>query len=92
MARAVRDLGLDAEVYVIGGAARGQLTVLSDVDVLVCLRRPVEPGERARLKALILEVAVERHGLPWDYPVEIHLAWGGGCEKLLSTGPSVRLL
>ncbi len=81
IAAAVRDMGLEAEVYVIGGAAEGRLTVLSDIDILVCLE-----GEDARRRGLAGEIlwrAVDKFGLPWDYPVEIHVVGASECETYL---------
>lgn len=73
--RAARDLlGEDVEVYVAGGAAEGRLTVLSDIDVVIVSPRvPREGRERVRLTLEIRDAAVTRYGLPWDYPVDLHL-------------------
>jgi len=80
VASAVRSLGLNADVYVFGGAAEGRLTVLSDVDVLVCVRGLGEV-DSWRLRKLILAEAMDRHGLPWDYPVEVHVVSGEEAEQ-----------
>ncbi|BES81557.1 nucleotidyltransferase domain-containing protein [Pyrodictium abyssi] len=64
----------DVRVYVAGGAAEGRLTVLSDIDVVVV--SPAVPEEAPRKRRLAIEirdVAAERYGLPWDYPVDLHL-------------------
>jgi len=81
VAAAVRDLGLNADVYVIGGAAEGRLTVLSDVDVLVCLRNPEQ--KHRGLAGEILWRAVDKFNLPWDYPVEIHVVGEEECQLYL---------
>ena len=47
--RAVDELGIDADVYIIGGAAEDRLTVLSDVDVLVCVKTSMTPMELYKL-------------------------------------------
>jgi len=75
VARAARDLlGPDIRVYVVGGAAEDRLTVLSDVDVVIVSPRvPRSPREKLRLALDVRERAVARYGLPWDYPVDIHL-------------------
>jgi len=84
VADAVRSLGLDAKVYVIGGAAERRLTVLSDVDVLVCVDEScgADPWE---LRRRILTRAMDEHGLPWDYPIELHIHTGRECEKLFKS-------
>ena len=73
VARAAKRLYPEARVYVVGGAAEGRLTALSDVDVLVVL--PWEPGprERVEVKLRVMEEAF-RLGLPIDYPVDLHVA------------------
>lgn len=91
VARAVRDLGLDAEVYVIGGAAEGRLTVLSDVDVLVCVKRRLSPDEVWTLRKEILGLAVDKHGLPVDYPVELHIHDAGTCRELAKHVKTLRI-
>ena len=69
-----RVLGDDVvAVYVIGGAAEGRLTVLSDVDVLIVLRRDIGSREATCISMLVYEEAV-RLGMPWDYPLNLHLA------------------
>ena len=84
VANAVKSLGLDADVYVIGGAAERRLTVLSDIDVLVCVDEScgVGPWE---LRRRILTRAMDEHGLPWDYPIELHILVRRECEKLLKS-------
>jgi len=71
VAKAVEDLKLDAEVYVFGGAAENRLTVLSDIDVLICVRK--EEGDFRELKKKILIRAMDKYNLPWDYPIELHV-------------------
>ena len=75
VARAAADLlGPDTRVYVVGGAAEGRLTVLSDVDVVIVSRSvPRDEAGKQRLRLEIRDRAVTRYGLPWDYPVDIHL-------------------
>ena len=84
VANAVKSLGLDADVYVIGGAAERRLTVLSDIDVLVCVDEScgVDLWE---LRRRILTRAMDEHGLPWDYPIELHILVRRECEKLLKS-------
>ncbi len=59
IARAVREAELSADVYVVGGAAEGRLTVLSDVDVAVYAEKPMKWRELVEL-ALELEDALGR--------------------------------
>ena len=74
VARAALDLLEDAKVYVAGGAAEGRLTVLSDIDfVIVSSRVPRDEKGRLELRLDIRDRAVSAYGLPWDYPVDIHL-------------------
>ena len=73
VARAARDLDPLAEVYVVGGAAEGRLTVLSDVDVVVVPSEALESEGLKGFRRAIYARAVDLYGLPWDYPVEIHM-------------------
>ncbi len=75
VARAARDLlGPDTRVYVVGGAAEGRLTVLSDIDIVIVSRNvPRDERRKLHLKLDIRDRAVTLYGLPWDYPVDIHL-------------------
>ncbi len=72
LARSVKELLPNAEIYVFGGAAENRLTVLSDVDVLIVLDKPMDRSERSKLKADIIWNAT-KYGFPWDYPVDIHI-------------------
>lgn len=76
-----------ARVYVVGGAARGLLTAVSDIDILVVV--PVEPRgrERLELKLRIMIQALD-NGLPLDYPVDLHITGPRGAERY----PERRLL
>lgn len=80
LAKSVEELLPNARVYVAGGAAEDRLTVLSDVDVLVVVDKPLAEPQQRRLKADIIWNA-EKHGLPWDYPVEIHIITGDQLKK-----------
>ena len=86
VARAVEALGLKARVYVIGGAAEGRLTVLSDVDILVCLEEELDPR---RVKHMVLEEAFNRQGLPDDYPLQLHVHTARECKNLLTRYKSI---
>ena len=73
VARAARDLDPSAEVYVVGGAAEGRLTVLSDVDVVVVPSKALDGEGLNEFRRAVYARAVDLYGLPWDYPVEIHV-------------------
>jgi len=60
-------------VYVIGGVAEGRTTVLSDIDILIVAKR-VSTDERKALYVDVLEKVIDEYGLPWDAPVELHIA------------------
>ena len=91
IAKAVRDLGVKAELYVIGGAAESRLTILSDIDVLLCLKEGLRPEDLWALRRKVLEVAMDRYGLPMDYPVELHIWDKKTCGKTLRRGKAVRV-
>ncbi len=57
------------------------MTVLSDIDVLVC----VKPKERSLggLRRKILTTAMDRYGLPLDYPIELHIRTPAECKEIL---------
>jgi predicted nucleotidyltransferase len=76
VAKAVHDLDPLAEVYLIGGAAEGRLTVLSDVDVLVVIKRGLDTESLNEFRRAIYARAVDVYNLPWDCPVEIHIMTG----------------
>lgn len=73
IARAVKDLNIKAELYVIGGAAESRLTVLSDIDVLLCLEEGLSIEDSWMLRRRVLRAAMEKYGLPIDYPIEPHI-------------------
>ncbi len=75
VAKAARDLlGPDTRVYVVGGAAENRLTVLSDIDIVVVSKNvPHDERKKLYLRLDIKDRAVTLYGLPWDYPIDIHL-------------------
>jgi len=91
IAKAVRDLGIKAELYVIGGAAESRLTILSDIDVLLCLEEGLGPEDLWALRRKVLGVAMDKYGLPIDYPVELHIWDKKTCSKALRRGKAVRV-
>ncbi len=60
------------EVYVVGGAAEGRLTALSDIDVVAVLDRPVRGPEALDLIVGIMEAAMDM-GLPEEAPIDLKL-------------------
>ncbi len=84
IARAAAELVPGSRVYVVGGIAEGRATVLSDIDVVIVVPKPrLEGKERLRLAVDILERAIDAHGLPWDAPVEIHVAGSEEAHRYL---------
>ncbi|MEM0027795.1 MAG: nucleotidyltransferase domain-containing protein [Ignisphaera sp.] len=70
IARVVKEVIPDAEVYVIGSVARGDNVGGSDVDILIVSEyAPKKPIEIAKLKAFIEEIL----NLPYYHPFEIHI-------------------
>ena len=70
IARVVKEVIPDAEIYVAGSVVRGDSVGGSDVDILVVSRNaPSKPIDIARLKAVI----EEKLCLPYYHPFEIHV-------------------
>ncbi len=80
VARAARDLVPGAKVYVVGGVAKGRITVLSDIDILIVVPKG---AERRGLSRAIMARAMDVYGLPWDAPVELHIADEDGAGSYL---------
>ena len=91
IAKAIRDLGIKAELYVIGGAAESRLNILSDIDVLLCLEEGLGPEDLWALRRKVLGVAMDKYGLPIDYPVELHIWDKKTCSKTLRREKAVRV-
>jgi len=86
IAKATRDIVPDAQVYVIGGVAENRVTIYSDVDILVALpTRTLDDNLVKKLKVEILTRAMDNYNLPWDAPVEIHIADAKTIEKYMKT-------
>jgi len=63
-------LGDDTRVYVFGSAVRGELTAISDIDILIVSERvPRSFMERVKLKLKIMDLS----SLPDHSPFEFHL-------------------
>ncbi len=80
VARAVEKLYPEAEVYLIGGAAEGRLTVHSDIDVAVVFYRSLSWRDRVEVLERIWE-ALENE-VPMYYPLEIHVLESRELTKL----------
>ena len=91
IAKAVKDLNIKAEVYVIGGAAESRLTILSDIDVLICLEEELGTEDMWILRRRVLEVAMDKYGLPIDYPIELHVHDKKTCNKILQQRKTIRI-
>jgi len=90
VARGAREvLGEGAEAYVFGSAARGKLSGLSDVDVLIVSPSgPMSALEEARAKA---EIEL-RAGLALGNPFEIHIMPREEAEAFLQrAGPAIEI-
>ncbi|MDT7863394.1 MAG: nucleotidyltransferase domain-containing protein [Vulcanisaeta sp.] len=84
VARAVRDIEPNAEVYVIGGVAEDRVTVLSDIDILIVVRRRLTGKDRRELSRDILTRAMDFYDLPFDAPVELHVEDEESAGRFLS--------
>lgn len=91
IAEATRDIEPNAQVYVFGGVAENRLTVLSDIDVAIVLGKPVTPEELVEIRRKIYKRAVDTYGLPWDYPVEIHVMSKEEFELVKKKGAAIRV-
>lgn len=76
------------EVYVVGGAAEGRLTVESDIDILVVLPHKPSFAECVELRARILEEA-EKLGLPPYAPIELHMIGKEELEEYVKRGEAI---
>ena len=65
----------------IGGVAEGRTTVFSDIDILIVAKEIL--GDKKRLYVEIVERVIDSYGLPWDAPVELHIADEGEAEEYL---------
>ena len=81
IAKATRDIETNAEVYVIGGVAENRITVLSDIDILIVIKRNIEGKEKRELKKNILIRAMDFYDLPFDAPVELHVEDERGSKR-----------
>jgi len=93
IAKAVEDLAPDAAVYVIGGVAEGRTTIYSDIDVLIAIpTRVLDDEAKKNLPIEVIERAISRYGLPWDAPVEVHVADARAFERYLKACKNMILI
>ncbi|MFP3163964.1 MAG: nucleotidyltransferase domain-containing protein [Acidianus hospitalis] len=89
MARAVHDIEPNAEVYVIGGVAENRITVLSDIDILIVIKRKLSGKERKELSKKVLTRAMDFYDLPFDAPVELHIEDEENAKRFFSISKKV---
>ncbi|QIW23656.1 hypothetical protein EWF20_05445 [Sulfolobus sp. S-194] len=89
IAKATADLEPDSEVYVIGGVAEDRITVLSDIDILILIKRKLNNKERKALREEILLRAMDAYELPFDAPVEIHIEDEEGAKRFFELSKKV---
>ena len=66
---ALKEHGVDGEVYFFGSVIEGRFTAASDIDVAILVGRI--PEERRLIVNRVFEILEDR-GLPWWLPLEIH--------------------
>ncbi|MGC9170800.1 MAG: nucleotidyltransferase domain-containing protein [Thermoproteus sp.] len=82
--KAARDLVPGVRVYVIGGVAEGRTAVLSDIDILIIIPGNVAIN-KSKLYKDILTRSMDCYGLPWDAPVELHIAYEDEAKEYLKS-------
>ena len=87
---AVKRVVPEARVYLVGGAAEGRLTVLSDIDIVVVLPKTLSLEEAAELRARIWEEA-EKLGLPLYAPIDLHFTDREGLQRYMRRGRVIEL-
>jgi len=84
VARVARELYPEAEVYLFGGAVEGRLTVLSDIDIAIVFRKPLDVEEQAEIASTVWE-KLEKYGVPPYYPLHLVVLSRSDFEKLRGT-------
>jgi predicted nucleotidyltransferase len=74
---------------VIGGVAENRITVLSDIDILIVIKRKLSGMERKELSKKILIRAMDFYDLPFDAPVELHIEDEENAKRFLSISKKV---
>lgn len=85
IAQACRDvLGTNClHVYVIGGAAEGRLTVLSDIDIAIVVNSPELKDIEIILK---IKRRAEELGLPIEAPIDLKILTENELNELIKRG------
>ncbi|UXD21799.1 DNA polymerase [Ignicoccus pacificus DSM 13166] len=76
IAEILKEIIPDAEIYLVGSVARGDYDAWSDVDILIVTPRELTRKERIEIRAKLWE-EMERRGLPWYFPWELHFVKKG---------------
>jgi len=90
LVEAIKRVVPSAEVYLVGGAAEGRLTALSDIDVLIALPREPSFEEAVEIRARVWEEA-ERLGVPLYAPIDLHVVGRNSLERYAKRGKVVKL-
>ncbi|MGC8848904.1 MAG: hypothetical protein ACP5QI_00320 [Candidatus Bathyarchaeia archaeon] len=59
--------------------------------MLICVGPSCSREELAQLRRRVLARAMDEYGLPWDYPVELHVHAKGEREEILKRTGKIRL-
>ena len=71
VAKAVKKLYPEAEVYLIGGVAENRITINSDIDIAIVFKSDLSRDDRINILTHIWE-AID-NTIPMYYPLEIHI-------------------
>jgi len=71
IARMIKNLYPEAEVYLIGGVAEKRITVNSDIDVAIVFKKELVKNERIDILTRVWELM--DNTIPLYYPIEIHI-------------------
>ena len=71
VARIVKQLYPEAEIYLIGGVAENRITVYSDIDIAVIFKTELNRDKRIDVLTRIWE-SID-NVIPMYYPLEIHI-------------------
>ncbi len=81
----VEEIVPDSTIYVVGGAAEGRLTALSDIDIVIVTdKAPKNIEEKARIIAAIRE-SLESKGIECNYLFEFHIIGPNEAEDFLKS-------
>ncbi|MCD6368539.1 MAG: nucleotidyltransferase domain-containing protein [Thermoproteales archaeon] len=83
--RAVKNVMLEAEIYITGGVAENRITARSDIDVLIVLPYTPTFNEAVELRTKILEKAEDLE-LPLYAPIELHIIGKEELKKYMKKG------